>query len=427
MKHFFQYLYFMLILGACACTGPGNNNQVEEYWAKVLITEEVTDITPYTAKLNASFSDFPEAPRELGFEWGTSKDKLDRTIQSQYIANSGEGNYTCVLDGLTDNTTYFLRAYLVAWENNQGIYYYGKVRPFSTKKDENKPDPGTEQTESNQPGWYEVPLMNIVETDNYKKEKSNADYYYAIHMCSGGEKGPGGKTARNYTVCFSADKHCPVWVAAPRHSMYVGSSGRNEAYRADDAIPANIQYNSKSTGGGCNKGHMLGSAERTSSVSTNKDVFFYSNIAPQLSSGFNTSGGGWNKLEDWVDLQVCADTLYEVLGCCFEKYTDGYGFTVEPQRIEFGGRNDVGFPTMFYYVLLRTKSGNSGKALKDCSSSELKCAAFVRSHTNSLKGQVVSSKEMMSVSALEEITGITYFPNVPNAPKGSFKASDWGL
>ena len=84
-------------------------------------------------------------------------------------------------------------------------------------------------------------------------------------------------------------------------------------------------------------------------------------------------------------------------------------------------------PTMFYYVLLRTKRGNSGKAVKNCSSDELQCAAFVRSHTNSLKGQKVSSKEMMSVEDLEKITGFTYFANVPNAPKSTFTASDWGL
>ena len=52
---------------------------------------------------------------------------------------------------------------------------------------------------------------------------------------------------------------------------------------------------------------------------------------------------------------------------------------------------------------------------------------MARTHTNSLKGQEVSSREMMSVSALEQITGVTYFPNVPNAPKDSFNAEDWGL
>lgn len=209
--------------------------------------------------------------------------------------------------------------------------------------------------------------------------------------------------------------------------MYVGSSGRSDAYRRDESIPAEIQYSSKSTGGGCNKGHMLGSAERTSSRATNMDVFYYPNIAPQLSAGFNTGGGGWNNLEDWVDGQVCSDTLYIVIGCYFDKFTDGYGYTVNPSVISFGGRTDVAMPTMFYYILLRTKSGNSGKALKDCTADEIKCAAFVRSHTNGLKGQKVSSREMMSVSDLEKITGFTYFPKVPNAPKQSYKASEWGL
>ena len=116
-----------------------------------------------------------------------------------------------------------------------------------------------------------------------------------------------------------------------------------------------------------------------------------------------------------------------MIGCYFDKYTDGYGKTVNPSTISFGGRNDVSMPTMFYYLLLRTKNGDSKKALKDCSADEIQCAAFVRSHTNALKGQAVTSKEMMSVSDLEKITGFTYFPNVPNAPKDTFSASDWGL
>ena len=126
-----------------------------------------------------------------------------------------------------------------------------------------------------------------------------------------------------------------------------------------------------------------------------------------------------------MDTQVCADTLYEVLGCYFDRYTDAYGQTQTPSTISFGGRNDVSMPTMFYYVLLRTKSGNSGKALKDCTADEIKCVAFVRSHVN--VRQAVSSRELMSVADLERITGVTYFPNVPNAPKDTFKASDWGL
>ncbi len=279
------------------------------------------------------------------------------------------------------------------------------------------PDPGGETTIA---GWYELPV--VYDGDHDGKDDYNSNLYYASHSFT-----LGSRQMRNYTVCFSAEKHCPVWVAAPRHACYTGSANRTNAYRQDPDIPSGIQYSSKSTGDGCNKGHMLGSSERTCSSDANRQVFYYSNIAPQLSSGFNTGGGGWNTLEDWVDTQVCADTLYEVVGCYFERYTDGYGHTVAPKTISFGNRNDVGFPTMFYYILLRTKSGSTGKALKDCSASELKCAAFVRAHTNSLKGQKVTSAEMMSVSDLEKITGFSYFANVPQAPKDSFKASDWGL
>lgn len=275
-------------------------------------------------------------------------------------------------------------------------------------------------------GWYELPQISYTQSGNYLIDSNDKNLYYAHHICAGKEKGPGGKTARNYTVCFSAEHHCPVWVAAPRHKMYQSGADRTDAYAKDPSIPSDIQYNSKSTGGGCNKGHMLGSAERISTTATNKQVFYYSNIAPQYSNTFNTGGGGWNILEDWVDGQVCSDTLYVVIGAYFDEYTDRRGYTDSPATISYCGRNDVHRPTMFYYILLRTKSGSSGKPLSQCTASELKCAAFVRSHKTP-KSTYVSEKDLMSVSDLEKITGFTYFPNVPQAPKDSYKASDWGL
>ncbi|MDE5621445.1 MAG: DNA/RNA non-specific endonuclease, partial [Alistipes sp.] len=178
---------------------------------------------------------------------------------------------------------------------------------------------------------------------------------------------------------------------------------------------------------GCNKGHMLGSAERTKSTAINRQVFYYSNIAPQYSSGFNTGGGGWNTLEDWIDGKVCADTTYLVIGTYFDAFTDGYGKSASPKKISFGGRSDVSCPTMFYIAALRTKKGTTGKSVQNCTADELMCAAFVRAHTNDLKGQAVTSREMMSIADLEKLTGHRFFVNVPNAPKSSYTPSDWGL
>lgn len=269
--------------------------------------------------------------------------------------------------------------------------------------------------------WFELPV--ITDADKDGKIDGDGELYYAHHICAGGERS-GGKTARNYTVCYSGVHHCPMWVAAPRHDMYVGKSGRTNAYQRDPYIPADIQYSSKSTGGGCNKGHMLGSAERTSSERTNRQVFYYTNIAPQYSDTFNTGGAAWNSLEEHVDELVCADTLYEVVGCYFEKYTDAYSQTCEPKTIYFGGRSDVSCPTMFYYAVLRTKSGNSGKSVLKCSASELKCAAFVLRH-NIEKSHKPQAKDIISIAELEKITGFTYFPNVPNAPKSTVNVNEW--
>lgn len=257
------------------------------------------------------------------------------------------------------------------------------------------------------------------------EDKSNSDYHYAYHLCP--DLSVGGHKARNYTVCFSAKHHCPVWVAAPRHACYEGDANRTDAYGKDPIILSSIQYNSKSTGGGCNKGHMLGSAERTRSTAINKQVFYYTNIAPQYSSGYNTGGGGWNTLEDWIDGKVCRDTTYLVIGTYFESYTDGYGMSASPKKISFGGRNDVSCPTMFYIAALRTKRGDTGKSVLNCSADELMCVAFVRAHNNGLKGQKVTSRELMSISDLEKLTGHAFFTNVPNAPKSSYNPSDWGL
>ena len=303
---------------------------------------------------------------------------------------------------------------------------------FGEQEDEGNDDNDNDDSDNNdntssgkryRSGWYELP--SEVDSNGDGRDDNNSTLYYAHHLCAGGEKNAQKSgAARNYSVCFSSEHHCPVWVAAPRHSMYRGSSGRSDSYGKDPDIPADIQYSSKQTGGGCNKGHMVGSAERTSSSATNKQVFYYTNIAPQYSGTFNTGGGAWNNLEDHIDGLVCADTLYEVVGCYFEQYTDTYGNTGKPAKISFGGRSDVSRPTMFYYALLRTKKGNSGKSVKDCSASELQCAAFVICHEQS-KGHKPESRDIISIEELEALTGFSYFDNVPNAPKSVVVPSDW--
>ena len=178
----------------------------------------------------------------------------------------------------------------------------------------------------------------------------------------------GNYNARNYTVCYSAENHGPVWVAAPLHNCYVTKSG-NRSYSQDPDVPAGIQPASKSLADPYNKGHMLGNRERSRTAVMRRQVCYYTNIAPQHSGTFNTGGGAWNNLEDLIDTYWdstesanVGDTLYVVVGAYYKTWTDSYGNTASPKKAAFGGQQ-TGVPTMFYYAMLRTRNAKSGKSV----------------------------------------------------------------
>lgn len=260
-------------------------------------------------------------------------------------------------------------------------------------------------------GWFELPVQT--DDDGNGIDDENPDYYYSHTFRADAQ------SIRNFSCCYSKSKIHPIWVAAPMHSSYLGSSGRNDSYRDDP----NIKCPQASKFEGYTRGHMVGSSDRTVSVATNKQAFYHSNIGAQMSSGFNTGGGAWNNLESVVDGLLCPDTLYQVIGVVFQTWTDNYGHTTSAKT---GTSSDGTFqvPTGWYKVLLRTKNGNTGKRVDECSRSELQCVAFMLGHYSN-KGHQPSEKDMFTVSEIEEMTGLTFFPNVPNAPKDEFDASDW--
>lgn len=257
-------------------------------------------------------------------------------------------------------------------------------------------------------GWAELPA-----------EVDDRGVYTTWHICDDGR--------RNYTVCFSAEHRCPLWVASPVHPSYKGDAKRSDAFLPDPTLPANIQPLLRRSYGEYTRGHMLGSAERTVSSEANRQTFYATNIAPQLQEGFNAANGAWNNWERFADRQSCADTLYVVTGCLFDDYKDSTGEVIKSAKtINKNDGNQVGVPTAYYKVLLRTRKGSTGRSVMQCKAEELKCAAFVVGH-RSAKGRRPTAADMMSVEELERLTGLTFFVNVPNAPKQRAEASDWGL
>lgn len=304
--------------------------------------------------------------------------------EQQAAVSTAQGVKSVTLTGLTASTVY--SAALCAVVDGK-TYRSGSVTFVTNNESGDRP------SITYRSGWAELP--NSVEKPG--------DYYYAYHMRAD------ARSIRNYSVCYSKKYECPVWVAAPMHKCYTGSSGRNDAYKQDPDL--GCSQVAKRTG--YTRGHMLGSSDRTVSKETNRQVFYYSNIAPQLQDGFNQGQGVWNNLEEYIDGKWCSDTLYMVNGCYWENTSTTASGTV--------------IPTHYYKVLLRTKKGNTGKWAVNCTADELMCVAFLVRHNSSQKYTQPNRSMLLSVEEIERMTGFTFFSNVPNAPKNSFNASDWGL
>ncbi len=225
------------------------------------------------------------------------------------------------------------------------------------------------------------------------------------------------KRVRNYTMLFDASKHAALWIAYPLHKCYLGSSGRTEAWAADPEILESDQpILNKSYKDGYTRGHQIPSGDRTINYNMNAQTFYFSNMTPQGSS-FNS--GIWAELEYKVRTNMmCSDTLYVVTGCHFGT---GYESTYDNYN------KPCPIPTHYYKVLLRTKQGNSGKAIGECSPNELIAIGFWMDHFGNYESSELTDDYCVSVEYIENITGFTFFPSVANEVKQQCKPSDWGL
>lgn len=350
----------------------------------------VRDVSASSATLACAFS-YEGAAAEVGFAYKEAEATEWERVE---CTSPAAGEKSVTVGGLRASTAYVFYCYAVV----DGRTFRSEEAAFVTSGDVPPPAGGVYRT-----GWAELPV----------EVEKQGDYYYAYHMRPDGEPG------RNYSVCYSADMRCAVWTAMPLHKSFLGEAKRTNAWQYDPVIPRSVQPNlGDSYGGNYSRGHMVASSDRQVNQTINRTTFYYTNMAPQIQNEFN--GGIWNDLEgkcqgEWI----CSDTLYVVTGSYFENSnrtcTDNDG-------------KRVIVPTHFYKVLLRSKSGRTGRPLSQLSADELICTGFWLEHSTKYgtKGKI-SAQYMMSVSEIEAKTGFRFFTNVPNAPKGSYSSRDWGL
>ena len=145
---------------------------------------------------------------------------------------------------------------------------------------------------------------------------------------------------------------------------------------------------------GYDKGHLCPAADKRYSKAAHDETFYTSNISPQKHD-FNA--GIWNRLEQKIRYWAKKNQhLYVVTGGILKP------------GLKTIGKNKVSVPTEFYKVLL------------DYSQPEIKAIAFLFPHEESKKPLY---DFIVSIDALEEKTGIDFFPGLPNAIETELEAS----
>lgn len=249
-------------------------------------------------------------------------------------------------------------------------------------------------------GYVEIPIY-----------KQDANYVYATHYVK-----LGNKNVRNYSLCFDKAKKAALWVAYPLHKAYTnGDAGRVDEWNFDPLFESSFQPELfRSYKGSYDRGHQIPSADRQATDEMNRQTFYFSNMTPQLN---RLNQDMWGKLEDKVRTYNCEDTLYIVTGAYFANTsTTTYD----------GGGNLVPVPTNYFKVLLRTKSGKTGKYVRDCTASELKTIGFWVEHKS--YGNVQPPRSICtSVADIEQKTGFTFFPTIPDEVKQDYNPTDWNI
>lgn len=120
-----------------------------------------------------------------------------------------------------------------------------------------------------------------------------------------------------YVLSYHRDKGTANWVAWHLSASWLGSTPRQDDFRADNTLPAGwyqVQATSYS-GSGYDRGHMCPSADRTATVEDNSATFLMTNMIPQAP---NNNQGPWASMENYLRTLVTSGNELYI-------YSGGYG------------------------------------------------------------------------------------------------------
>ena len=368
-------------------------------------TSPVTNIEAVNATLSGSYSNAANGILEAGFYWDTNEADLHNLVHPEQLVVAKDsdvatsGNFSCTLPSLSEQTTYYVKAYVVEFDTSTQTYveHYGPIVNFTTLS-KAAFTPG---------GWLEMPSYTVENMAGTTTSALN-DLYTVTHYAT-----MNAKKARNYSMLYDPAMYASYWVAYPLCRGHLGS-GRDEDWGFDPVVPQ-AKQTSVYKGYGVNvasesyanqlyaRGHQLANADRNGVPEMMAQTYYSTNMTPQLQHGFN--GGVWAHLEEAVRSVVSnnADTVYVVTGAAFRKKGGN-----EIVRTITNTRDGKVLPVPNYYwkVLLKVK-WNAGSVVGAST-----IGFWLEHRDNYDNGSTNYLPYVTSVDQIEEWTGFDFFTHL---------------
>ncbi len=445
----------MGLMALCALSCGDDAEDGEEPFAQIVTASFVFDETDPAANTVQVVSNTA---------WQVTYTPSDVFVKAEPLAGSGVGSFRIV-------------------QMPQGISIQVNVRPVAggtaggpitvTRAAGENPDPDPDPTPVPAYRFPELPSNWVAPTGSTAALKDDRAFF--THWSKSVKS---KKTVRNYSYCYDTRRHNPVWVAYPLHPVYrEGGTGRTDPdpwapdpalderyqskiYKHDgegDGIYDGYQFwgntllKSLGKGGYWSKGHLCMSSERGGKdAELNIQTFHPTNIAPQSSAAASDFATVWSYVEtlfsgtndykntDFTaddgsqNINIVADTLFLVAGCYYEHDDwadyDASNYNKKPTTSSLSKMCIM--PTHQFKMALRTKKGNTGKRIADCTADELQAIGFWIEAFPTLSGTSATAelnRRVVPVSFIEEKMGIEFFPDVPASVKADYNPADWGF
>lgn len=197
-----------------------------------------------------------------------------------------------------------------------------------------------------------------------------------------------------YAMSYSRDNGESNWVSWHLDSSWLGSTPRQDDFRADTTLPTGW-YRVQATdysGSGFDRGHMCPSGDRTITVAANSATFLMTNMIPQLPAN---NQGVWANLESYSRTLVSqGNELYIISG--------GQGLQY------FIANGHVAVPAQTWKVIIVLPVGSNDVSRVTTSTRTI---AVVIPNSGSIGSDWRTYR--VSVDQVEAITGFDFFSNVP--------------